>query len=427
MKLLTIKQRTFSALILSHLHSSHTKQTNYLLTFPFYSSLLTMADAAVAALVKIIIQKLADEVFKEYARAQGIHSELENLGRELSLIQALLHDASEKEVTEKSVGLWLNSLQHLAYDIEDVLDDVATEAMRLELTQESGASTSKVKKLIVPTCCTNFSLSHSLSPKIDSITIELQRLYKAKAELGLTVKDGKERDPNRGNETSLLESDVVGREGEKNILLKKLLGGDGSSKENFSIVPIVGMGGVGKTTLARLLYNDPEVKDHFQLKAWVCVSDDFDVFKISQTIFQDVNVEKTEFKDLNQLQKALTEQFKGKRFLLVLDDVWTENYENWEKLVLPFHSGAPGSKIIMTTRKKELLRILGFDHLDLLESLSPEDALSLFAFHALGVDSFDSYPTLREKGEAIVKKCGTLPLALKAIGRLLRTKTTPEK
>ncbi|KAJ0860841.1 putative P-loop containing nucleoside triphosphate hydrolase, leucine-rich repeat domain superfamily [Helianthus annuus] len=187
------------------------------------------------------------------------------------------------------------------------------------------------------------------------------------------------------------------------------------------------MGGVGKTTLGRLLYNDPQVKDHFQLKAWVCISDDFDVFKISQTIFQDVNREKTEFKDLNQLQKALTEQFKDKRFLLVLDDVWTENYENWEKLVLPFHSGAPGSKIIMTTRKKELHRILGFDHLDLLESLSPEDALSLFAFHALGVDSFDSYPTLRDKGEAIVKKCGTLPLALKAIGRLLRTKTTPEK
>ncbi|KAJ0483819.1 putative virus X resistance protein-like, coiled-coil [Helianthus annuus] len=79
-----------------------------------------------SALVKLVFEKLADEVVKEYARAQGIHSELENLGRELSLIQALLHDASEKEVTEKSVGLWLNSLQHLAYDIEDVLDDVAT-------------------------------------------------------------------------------------------------------------------------------------------------------------------------------------------------------------------------------------------------------------------------------------------------------------
>ncbi|KAJ0713863.1 putative virus X resistance protein-like, coiled-coil [Helianthus annuus] len=386
-----------------------------------------MADVAASALVKIIFEKLSDEVFKEYARAQGIQSELDNLGRELSLIQALLHDASEKEVTEKSVGLWLNSLQHLAYDIEDVLDDVATEAMRRELTQESGASTSKVKKLIVPTCCTNFSLSHRLSPKIDSITIELQRLYKEKGELGLTVQDGKERDPNRGNEASLLESDVVGRVAEKDELLKKLLGDDGSSKENFSIVPIVGMGGVGKTTLARILYNDTQVKDHFQLKAWVCVSDDFDVVKISKTIFQDVSKENKEFENLNQLQVALTEQLKDKRFLLVLDDVWTENYDHWEKLVRPLNSGAPGSRVIMTTRKKELLERLGFGHLDLLESLSSEDALSLFALHALGVDTFDPYPNLREKGEAIVKKCGTLPLALKAIGRLLRTKTTPEK
>ncbi|XP_022002934.1 putative disease resistance RPP13-like protein 1 [Helianthus annuus] len=385
-----------------------------------------MADAAVSALVNLIFEKLADEAFKKYVRAQGIHSELEKLGDKLSQIQALLHDASDKEIKKEAVKQWLNRLQHLAYDIEDVLDDMATEAMRRELTQESGASTSKVKKLIVSTCCTNFSLSHRLSPKIDSITTKLQQLYEEKHKLGLTVENEKQKDGNRGNETSLPELYVVGREGEKKRLLNLLLGGE-SCTEKFSIIPIVGMGGVGKTTLARLLYNDPQVKDHFQLKAWVCISDDFDVFKISQTIFQDVNREKTESKDLNQLQKALTEQFKDKRFLLVLDDVWSENYENWEKLVLPFHSGAPGSKIIMTTRKKELLRILGFDHLDLLESLSPEDALSLFAFHALGVDSFDSYPTLREKGEAIVKKCGTLPLALKAIGRLLRMKTTPEK
>ncbi|KAJ0860883.1 putative virus X resistance protein-like, coiled-coil [Helianthus annuus] len=386
-----------------------------------------MADAATSALVKLIFEKLADEVFKQYARAQGIHSELENLGRELSLIQALLHDASEKEVTDRSVGLWLNSLQHLAYDIEDVLDDVANEAMRLELTQESGASTSKVKKLIVPTCCTNFSLSHRLSPKIDSITIELQRLYKAKAELGLIVKDGKERDPNRGNETSLLESDVVGREGEKKRLLKKLLGGDGSSKENFSVVPIVGMGGVGKTTLARLLYNDTKVQGHFQLKGWVCVSNDFDILKISNSIFQSMTRENKKYDDLDQVQNALREQLKGKRFLVVLDDVWTESYDLWENLVRPLNSGAPGSRVIMTTRKDKLLKTIGFNHLDLLKSLSSEDALSLFALHALGVDTFDPYPNLREKGEAIVKKCGTLPLALKAIGRLLRTKTTPEK
>ncbi|KAL9999598.1 putative virus X resistance protein-like, coiled-coil [Helianthus debilis subsp. tardiflorus] len=383
-----------------------------------------MADAATSALVKIIIQKLADEVFKEYARAQGIHSELENLGEELSLIQDLLHDASDKEIKNEAVKKWLNSLQHVAYDIEDVLDDVATEAMRLELTPESsGASTSKVRKLIVPTCCTNFSLSHRLSPKLDSITIKLKHLYREKADLGLEVKDEKQKDPNRGNETCLPEPNVVGRVAEKEELLKRLLGGDGSSKEKFSIIPIVGMGGVGKTTLARLLYNDTKVQAHFELKAWVCVSDDFDIFKISKTIYQDASKKNKEFENLNQLQIALTEQFKDRRFLVVLDDVWTESYDLWENLARPLNSGAPGSRVIMTTRKDQLLKTIGFNHLDLLKSLSPEDALSLFAMHALGVDNFDSYPTLREKGEAIVKKCGTLPLALKAIGRLLRSKT----
>ncbi|XP_035838369.1 putative disease resistance RPP13-like protein 1 [Helianthus annuus] len=384
-----------------------------------------MAEAAAAALVKVIFDKLVDEAFKKYARSQNIHSELKQLGSTLSQIQALLNDASHKEITDESVRLWLNSLQHLAYDIDDVLDDVATEAMHRELTQESEASTSMVRKLI-PTCCTNFSLSHRLTPKLDSITTQLQQLYKAKAGLGLIVKDEKPKNNNRGNETSLLESEVVGRESEKEKLLNKLLQ-DGPSKESFSILPIVGMGGVGKTTLARFLYNDTQVKGRFELHAWVCVSDDFDISKITKTIFQAVSDENKEFADLNQLQVALKEKLKDKRFLLVLDDVWSENFNDWENLVLPFHSGARGSKVIMTSRKEQLLKMLGFDNLDHLETLSSEDALSLFALHALGVDNFDSHPTLGPKGERIVEKCGRLPLALKAIGRLLRAKTDEEK
>ncbi|KAJ0673218.1 hypothetical protein HanOQP8_Chr13g0505621 [Helianthus annuus] len=147
-----------------------------------------MAEAAAAALVKVIFQKLADEAFKKYARSQNIHSELKQLGSTLSQIQALLNDASHKEITDESVRLWLNSLQHLAYDIDDVLDDVATEAMHRELTPESEASTSMVRKLI-PTCCTNFSLSHRLSPKLDSITTKLQHLEKQNP--GLIVKGEK--------------------------------------------------------------------------------------------------------------------------------------------------------------------------------------------------------------------------------------------
>ncbi|KAF5775974.1 putative P-loop containing nucleoside triphosphate hydrolase, leucine-rich repeat domain superfamily [Helianthus annuus] len=385
-----------------------------------------MAETAASALLSVIFEKLADEAFKKFARSQKIDSELNELQSTLSHIQDLLTDASEKEITEKSVKKWLNSLQHLAYDIDDVLDDVATEAMRRELTQESGAITSKVRDLIVPTCCTKFSLSQRLHHKLDSINTKLQHLENQKGDLGLIVKNEKPKNNNRGNETSLLESEVVGRESEKEKLLNKLLQ-DEPCKENFSVLPIVGMGGVGKTTLAKLLYNDTQVKGRFELHAWVCVSDDFDISKITKTIFQAVSNENKEFADLNQLQVALKEKLKDKRFLLVLDDVWSENFNDWENLVLPFHSGARGSKVIMTSRKEQLLKMLGFDNLDHLETLSSEDALSLFALHALGVDNFDSHPTLRPKGERIVEKCGRLPLALKAIGRLLRAKTDEEK
>ncbi|KAM0009640.1 putative virus X resistance protein-like, coiled-coil [Helianthus debilis subsp. tardiflorus] len=386
-----------------------------------------MAETVAIELVKVIFEKLTDEALKPIIRSQGIHKELKELKSTLSRIQDLLHDASQKEVTDRTVKRWLTNLQHLAYDIDDVLDDLATEAMHRELTQEPGATTSKVRKLI-PTCCTNISLTHRLSPKLDSINTKLQHLEKQKSDLGLIVKDEKPKNTSRTNETSLPDrSIVIGREVEKEKLLNKLLGDDGSSKENFSIVPIVGMGGVGKTTLARLLYNDTMVQSHFELHVWICVSDDFDIFKISKTMFQDVSKENKNFENLNQLHMALTNQLKNKRFLLVLDDVWHENENDWENLVRPFHSCAPGSRIIMTTRKEELLIKLGFDHLDRLKSLPHADALSLFALNALGVENFNSHTTLKPHGEAIVKKCAGLPLALKAIGRLLRARTNGEE
>ncbi|GKA64674.1 NBS-LRR resistance-like protein [Tanacetum coccineum] len=389
-----------------------------------------MAEVIASTLIEAVFKKLADVAVKKVGRVQGIRSELKSLEKTLYRIQALLADASDKEIKQVLVQNWLNDLKHLAYDIDDILDDLATDAMHREFVKNSGASTSKVRKLI-SSCCTNLSLCTKTYHMLDNINLQLQELENEKTTIGLTVKNGglqvrnnRSKDKNRVLETSVLDASsiIVGRQDDKDELIDKLLGDDPCNK-NFSIVPIVGMGGVGKTTLAKILYNDEQVNSHFQLKAWVCVSDEWDSFQISKSIFQSVGGEWDEkLNFFNLLQEALVNTLREKTILLVLDDIWTESYKDWETLVRPFSVCARGSKVIITTRKAQLLKKLDCGQLKQLQCLSHDDAVSLFCQNALDANNFDLYPTLKQHGEDIVRKCKGLPLALIALGRLLRRK-----
>ncbi|XP_062173765.1 putative disease resistance protein At3g14460 [Alnus glutinosa] len=188
------------------------------------------------------------------------------------------------------------------------------------------------------------------------------------------------------------------------------------------VIPIVGMGGVGKTTLAQIIYKDKRVKEHFDLKAWVCVSDEFDVFRVTKTVLEAVTLSTCDLKDLNLLQVTLQEQLMGKKFLLVLDDVWNENYAYWELLSSPFKSNTIGSTIIVTTRSDSVASIMRTVPTDRLKPLLEEDCWSLFANHAFHDYNSDARPKLEVIGRQIVKKCKGLPLAAKTIGGLLRFK-----
>ncbi|KAI3697378.1 hypothetical protein L6452_30356 [Arctium lappa] len=397
---------------------------------------MVVAEIFLTAFITVLFEKLASVDLIQLARSEGIYSHLNKWNKTLSQIQAVLADAGQKQIRERAVQLWLHDLQNLAYDIDDLLDDLATEAMRRQLNEESYASTStgngKVLK-IIPTCCTNFTphtimYGGQMSSKLDEITTKLHSLVDEKNILGLNVNvERSDRTSRRSEETSLVdESIIVGREGDKEALLGILLVNE-AYNQNVSIVCIVGLGGIGKTTLAQVLYNEEKVKDHFELMSWVCVSEEFDVFNISKAIYKDVGGDDKKFENLNQLHEALKEKLSKKMFLFVLDDVWNENYKEWELLRRPFLVGASGSKIIVTTRKTKVTSVMDSVQAYPLEVLSNEAALSLFAQHALGEQNFDKHPRLKLHGEGIVYKCGRLPLALMTLGRVLRKRENDEE
>ncbi|XP_071719069.1 putative disease resistance RPP13-like protein 1 [Rutidosis leptorrhynchoides] len=391
-----------------------------------------MGETIVSAAVNVLIEKLISGPLMNLAKHEGIESHLKKWKNDLNLIQDVLVDAGHRHITQKAVASWLKELQELAYDMEDVVDDIATEAMKRELNRKSDASTSTSRKLSksIQGVFTQYVYGRNISSKLDEISVRLTELLDQKTKLNLTLVYGKYERPsdylNRGLETSLVdESKVLGREGDKETLLEKLLGGE-ASNQKVSILPIVGLGRVGKTTLAKLVYNDNKVKDHFEVMAWVCVSDEFNVLSISNTIYQAVTGEENKtFTDLNLLHVALKTKLSQKRFLIVLDDVWNEDYKVWDTLERPL-VGLPGSKIIVTTRKTAVASVMTSVTPHFLKPLSNEYSLSLFAKCASHEHNFENHPSLVPFAQGIVEKCGGLPLALIALGRVLRIKGKDE-
>ncbi|KAK2983103.1 hypothetical protein RJ640_000945, partial [Escallonia rubra] len=404
--------------------------------------MVVIAEIFLTAFFTVLLEKVASGDLFNLALPEGIYSRLQTWTSKLVLIQAVLSDAEEKQITAESVNMWLQQLQDLAYDLDDLLDKLATEALRrkLMMAQPTQASNPSMFRKLIPACCsTNFSpravqFDFNISSEIDNITERLEDLLKQKSGLNLMsdhhlggTRSRRTRDE-RPPSTSLVDeySGFYGREKDKQAILAQMcLGRESSSNRRFRVIPIVGMGGIGKTTLAQQIYNDEEVKNAFDLKAWICVSDEFDELAITQSIYKQISSDSSKFKDLEMVQVKLREIISNKKFLLILDDVWNENYGKWDVLSRPFQVGAPGSIVIVTTRNvsvASIMRSVPDYHLDHLEN---EEICFILAQHSRGWQNFDAHPGFKETGEAIVKKCKGLPLAAKSLGGLLRTKEKP--
>ncbi|XXG52775.1 hypothetical protein AAC387_Pa03g1003 [Persea americana] len=371
-----------------------------------------MAEMLASGALRTLMGSLSSLLEKEITIAWGLKEELEKLGSTLSTIQSVLQDADAKKVKYGPLKDWLRKLKDPVYDAEDIIDECKTEA----LLWEAADTVKRVRKF--------FSLSNPLAfgikmgHKIKKIRDKLDGIAAEKSQFHLIEGVGSfvEDEERRITCSFINESEIYGRELDKEEIIK-LLTSNISNPENISVLRIVGMGGLGKTTLAQLAYNDDTIKKHFEVRIWVCVSDNFELRRLMDAIIEQVCGKASGCVELEPLHCKLRETLSGKRFLLVLDDVWNEDQEKWDKLKTILTCGGKGSIIIVTTRSEKVALNTGTVPIFRLACLSNDGCWALFKRRAFMGRA--EHPNLVAIGKEIVKKCGGVPLAAKALGSMM--------
>ncbi|XP_050378836.1 putative disease resistance protein RGA3 [Argentina anserina] len=216
------------------------------------------------------------------------------------------------------------------------------------------------------------------------------------------------------------ESKVYGREEDVDKIVGMLL--STSTSPDVEVIPIVGIGGMGKTTLAQLVYNCPRVTSHFQSLMWVSVNDHFNPARIINQILSYVREGSHDSFQIGVLQSQLRESLVGKRYLIVLDDVWNEDADEWDKVMNPLKGSGGSSKLILTTRSEAVAAITSTFPPFHLEPLRKEECWKLFKHRAFADGKEDDFPSLLDIGDQIVDKCKGVPLVANILGSMLRFK-----
>ncbi|KAI4998874.1 hypothetical protein ZWY2020_054216 [Hordeum vulgare] len=358
----------------------------------------------------------------------GVSDEINTLDIKLKDLKNFLVDADRRNITDESVRGWVGELKRAMYLATDIIDLCQLKAMEEGQTKDRGC----LNPLLF--CMRNPLHAHDIGTRIKALNKDLDSICErgnkfnfAKLEAYQDMK--RTRSPATDRKTDSLMERSVGEKIEDDtralveVLTREV---DGDKTDRLMVVAIVGVGGIGKTTLSKKIFNDDAIKGKFTKQIWLSITQDFsDVELLSKSITAaggDLPGGGAARDDKDLLVRALMNTIKDKKFFLVLDDMW--GVDAWDKhLMTPFSYGGRGSRVLITTRHEAVARSMKAVHHHHIEKLGPEDAWSLLKRQVLTTEeNRHEVDVLKDLGLQIIAKCDGLPLAIKVMGGLLCNK-----
>ncbi|KAF8410870.1 hypothetical protein HHK36_003407 [Tetracentron sinense] len=390
-----------------------------------------MADGA----VNFLLEKLTSLLVQKASLLGDAQGEIEEIKIELESMRSFIRDAERRKERSKGIESWVRQVRDVAHDVEDIIDEFMYYKDRRQ-QHKNGIKgfvhdTLYLPKNIIERNHISAKLQKTKA-KIHEISERSKRYAFDKIDEGGRSNAASGRWQHHGESLLFVEEDeIVGMEENKD----KLRGWLVEDEPCRTIISIVGMGGLGKTTLVTRVYNDQIIKQHYDCWAWISVSQSYGVKELLRSLIKEFLEAKQVVVPSNlgsmnyrQLVDMLINYLRPKRYMVVLDDVWS--IDLWSKIRGAFPNSRCGSRIILTTRNENVASSVGIgSRVHRLEPLLENDAWALFCKKAFWNDPDRSCPReLQALAQVMMKKCQGLPLAIVAIGGLMssREKTVVE-
>ncbi|KAJ1260685.1 hypothetical protein BS78_10G251100 [Paspalum vaginatum] len=349
-----------------------------------------MADALFLVLRKIALS-LGEEALEKISAEQvapimaDFEHSMKQIEGELSIMQAFIGQVSAHRVRDKAFDAWLDQVRDVAHEVEDIIDEYAYLAVQ-------GVDTSSFFKRKFHQI-KNFVAWQKFSSQISQVEARIQRLAEMRSRYGLSVgeqnksKDLQPTDQIRMSDSAYLTdcSEIVGNVDEIGRLKEWLL----EDRQGRTLIAIVGMGGLGKTTIASSVYKNERIKTSFDCHAWVVLSQSYQVDELLREIIDQLIGERTTissgFKTMSRMRlvEVIQSYLQEKKYFIVLDDVWDK--DAWLFFNHAFVRNNCASKVLITTRRKDVSSLAADSYVIELKTLKHVESWELFckkAFHA---------------------------------------------